>query len=154
MMISSPLIMHAGISPIVSQTSLTIILVALGLSLTGFIFGRLKGVEFLRAHRWLMTLSIILILVPVFFVMLPATFTFYTDSDVELASATSIITLIHGIIGLPFVVLGLTFTFNDLPNDTRNWMRRAFILLVITVAIGLVLFLQMLDLISFTGMHM
>lgn len=154
MLFTAPLILHAGVSPIVSQTSLTLIMVALGLSLMGFIFGRLKGIEFLKAHRWVMTVSILVILIPIFFVMLPATFVFYTDSDVELASATSILTIIHGALGLPFTVLGLTYVFNDLPNDVRKWMRRISYLLILTIFFGLVLFLQMLDLISFSGMHM
>lgn len=124
------------------------------MSLIGLILGRLKGVEFLKAHRWVMAVSILIILIPIFFVMLPATFVFYTDSDVELASATSILTIIHGALGLPFVVLGLTYVFNDMPKEVRKWMRRTSYLLMLTIFFGLILFLQMLDLISFSGMHM
>jgi hypothetical protein len=143
---------HAGTSPIVSQTVLTLLFVVLGLSIVAFAFGRMKSAENLKLHRVIMSSAIILLLIPIFLVMLPTTYTFYTDPDVEYFSPISILTSIHGIVGLPVVVLGLTFLTNDLPGNVKKWMQRTSALLVLSVGLGVLLFLTMLDIISFGGM--
>lgn len=140
---------HAGVSPIVSQTALTILLMVLGISIIAFAFGRAKNPENLRLHRVIMSAAILILLVPVFLVMLPATFTFYTDPDIQLFSPLSIITAIHGVVGFPVVLLGLVFVANDLPKNLRAWMQRTSILMVASVGIGILLYLVMLDVITF-----
>jgi hypothetical protein len=149
------LIAHAGVSPILSQTSLMLVMIALALSLVGVVYGRIKGAELLRLHRWTMTMAVAILLVPVAFVMLPATFRFYTDPDVEIGSALSLLTIVHGALGFPMVVMGLMFALNDLPRNVRAWMRRTTWLLMAAFVVGLILFLTMLDIISFNfGMAM
>jgi hypothetical protein len=128
-------------------------MIALGLSVVAFAFGRVKEPKFLLVHRLIMSSAVILVLIPVFTVMLPATLNFYTDTDVELLSSLSIMTVLHGVVGFPVVVLGLVFLSTDLPRVVRKWMRRTAILLVLEVGIGVLLFLQMLDLISFSMSH-
>jgi hypothetical protein len=124
-------------------------MIVLGVSVIAFGFGRVKNAEFLRLHRWVMSMAVILMLGPILFVMLPATFTFYTDPDVLLFSSMSIITVIHGAVGLPTVVLGLVFLTNDVPKAVKPWMRRTATLTILSLGLGLLLFLTMMDLISF-----
>jgi hypothetical protein len=113
---------HAGVNPIVSQTSLLFLTVVIGISFVGLVHGRIKG-EQLRAHRWIMTSATLILLIPVFLVMLPATLVFYTDPDVELFSAMFTTTVFHAVLGFPALVLMLVFVSNDLPTRTRHWMR-------------------------------
>jgi len=116
--------------------------VVMGISFVGLVHGRLKG-EQLRAHCWIMTSATLILLIPVFLVMLPATLVFYTDPDVELFSTMSITTIIHAMLGFPALVLGIVFVSNDLPARTRHWMRWAASLLVAAFGVGVFLFLLM-----------
>ncbi len=120
--------------------------VVIGMSFVGLVHGRLKG-EQLRAHRWIMTSAILILLIPVFMVMLPATLVFYTDPDVELFSTMSITTIIHAVLGFPTIVLGIIFVTNDLPTKTRHWMRWAAALLIATFGVGVYIFLLMMGVI-------
>ena len=140
---------HAGVSPIVSQTTLTLLLVVLGLSIVAFSLGLVRSAESLRMHRFIMSAAVVLFLIPVFLVMLPATYGFYTDPDVALYSPLSIMTVIHGLVGLPVVVLGLVFLSNDLPGDVKRWMRRTSLLMLAAIGLGVLLFLTMLGLVGF-----
>ncbi len=140
---------HAGTSAIVSQTVLTVLLVVLGLSIIAFAFGKLKSPDNLKLHRAIMSAAIILLFIPILLVMLPTTYAFYTDPDVVYFSSISLLTVIHGIVGLPVVVIGLIFLTNDLPSNVKMWMQRTSALLVLSVGLGVLLFLAMLDLISF-----
>ncbi len=140
--------LHAGIPVSLSQLTLTIMLVAFGISLTGMGFGRLtKTRESLLQHRWTLTAAIILALSVISLVMVPAAFLFYIDPDLQFFSSLSISTLIHGIIGFPAVVTALIYAFGDLPTRIRKWMRITAVLWITSLVLGVVLFLQMLSII-------
>jgi uncharacterized membrane protein YozB (DUF420 family) len=123
---------------------LAIILLSIG-------FGYLaRSRESLFQHRWGMTIAIILTLTVVFIVMLPAAYTFYTDPDLAFFSSMSIITLIHGIAGLPAILLGLLYAFGDLPQKTKKWMRLATIFWIATLVLGVILFFVMQEILVIT----
>jgi uncharacterized membrane protein YozB (DUF420 family) len=141
-----PILLHAGIPIVVSQSTLTLMFVVLAIILLSIGFGYLaKNRENLLQHRWGMTIAVILTLSVVFVVMLPATYNFYTDPDLEFASSMSIVTLIHGIIGVPAILLGLLYAFGDLPQKTRKWMRLAAGFWIVTIILGVILFFVMQD---------
>jgi uncharacterized membrane protein YozB (DUF420 family) len=142
-----PIVLHAGMSPIISETVLMLMLVALGLSLVGIGFGRVKSKEGLMQHRWTMSAAIIINLVAVVLVMLPTFFRYYTDPDVMVFSSLSLTTIIHGITGVPAVLTGLVYAFGKLPEKPKSWMRVTAFLWIANIVIGLVLFLQMLEVI-------
>ena len=142
-----PIVLHAGLSPIISETVLMLMLVALGLSLVGIGFGRVKSKEGLMQHRWTMSAAVIINLVAVVLVMLPTFFSYYTDPDVMVFSSLSLTTIIHGITGVPAVLTGLVYAFGKLPEKPKSWMRATAFLWIANIVIGLVLFLQMLEVI-------
>jgi uncharacterized membrane protein YozB (DUF420 family) len=82
--------------------------------------------------------------------MLPAAFTFYIDPDLQFFSQLSILTIIHAVIGAPAVVLALTYAFGDLPKRTKKWMRWAALLWALSLLLGVLLFLDMQDLLPFS----
>ena len=142
------ILLHAGTPVEVSQTALTIMFVVLGIALIGIGFGRLsKTKPGILQHRWLLTVSVALTLGVIFLVMLPSAFSFYIAPDLQFISALSITTLVHAAIGLPAVVTALIYVFGDLPVGVKKWMRIAATLWVAALALGVVLFLQMLSLI-------
>lgn len=152
-MFSKLVALHAGTPIVVSQTSLTIVLVALGVVLIGVGFGlAARNKESLLQHRWTMTSALVLALMTVIGVMLPTTYVFYTDPDLMFFSSISIVTLIHGIIAVPTIVLSLLYAMGDVPQKTKRWMRITAILWVVTVLLGVVEFLVMQDLLVFPGM--
>jgi hypothetical protein len=140
--------LHAGTPIQVSQAALTLMLVVLGIVLMGIGFGRLsKTKPNLLQHRWLLTVSVALTLGVIFLVMVPSLFSFYIDPDLQFLSALSITTLIHAAVGLPAVVTALIYVFGDLPANVKKWMRINAVLWIAALALGVVLFLQMLSLI-------
>jgi uncharacterized membrane protein YozB (DUF420 family) len=147
---SELIVLHAGVPLVVSQTSLTVMLVVLAMVFVGISFGLAKNKTAFLQHRFALTAAVALALIIVLSVMLPATFTFYTDPDLNFFSPLSAITIIHGVIGLPAIVLGLLYAFGDLPQKTKRWMRWTAVFWVLSVLIGVVLFLTMQDLISFS----
>jgi uncharacterized membrane protein YozB (DUF420 family) len=95
-----------------------------------------------------MTAAIVLALIAIFFVMLPSSIRFYIDPDVQFFSTLSAMTIIHGVIGVPAVVIGLIYALGDLPQKIKIWMRWAAILWTISLILGVALFLEMLGLLS------
>jgi hypothetical protein len=143
--------LHAGIPLVVSQTALTLMFVVLGIIALGVGLGILvKTRESLLQHRWSMTVATIIALTAIFLVMLPAAFNFYIDPDVEVFSQLSILTIFHAVLGAPAVVLGVTYAFGDLPKRTKRWMRWAIFFWTISLVLGVLLFLDMQDLLSFS----
>lgn len=141
--------LHAGTSLVISQATLTLMFVVLGILLIGIGFGFLaKNKENLLQHRWSMTVAVVLALIAIFFVMVPSFVRFYIDPDVEFYSSLSIITIIHGAIGVPAVTVGVIYAFGDLPQKTKRWMRYATVFWSISLVVGVVLFLEMLGLLS------
>ena len=149
-MFSQLIALHGATPVIVSQATLTLMFVVLGILLTGIGYGFLaKSKESLLQHRWSMTVAVSLTLTVIFLVMLPSAYNFYIDPDLQFFSSLSVLTLIHAIIGGPTIVLGLIYAFGDLPKKTRSWMRWGAALWAISLVIGVLLFLNMLDLLSF-----
>jgi uncharacterized membrane protein YozB (DUF420 family) len=141
--------LHAGTPVALSQFTLTLMLVALGVLLVGISFGLVaKSKESLLQHRWSMTAVVVLSLLAIFFVMLPSAVRFYIDPDVEFFSTLSIMTIIHGVIGVPAVVIGVIYVFGDLPVKVKSWMRWAAAFWVVSLALGVLVFLEMLGLLS------
>ncbi len=138
---------HAGTPVALSQTTLTIMLVVLGMALIGFGIGKLSNnKENYQLHRWILTSGLILTVGSILLVMLPAAFRFYTDPDVMVFSSISIVTVVHGIIGFPAVAIGIIFAFGDLPKSVKKWMQRTAAFWILATTSGIVLFLVMMDL--------
>jgi uncharacterized membrane protein YozB (DUF420 family) len=141
--------LHAGTPAVLSQATLTLMFVVLGILLMGIGFGFLaKNKESLLQHRWSMTVAIALALISIFFVMVPSFVKFYIDPDLEFYSTLSIMTIVHGAIGAPAIVLGVIYALGDLPQKTKRWMRWAAMFWVISLAIGVLVFLEMLGLLT------
>ena len=142
------IVLHAGTPVELSQATLMLMFVVLGLLLNGIGFGRIvKTKESLLYHRWILSAAVVLTLLAVFLVMLPSAFRFYIDPDVMFFSNVSITTVIHGIVGIPAVATAVIYAFGDLPKKIRKWMRLTAILWIADIGLGVVLFLQMLELI-------
>jgi uncharacterized membrane protein YozB (DUF420 family) len=141
------IVLHAGTPVVLSQATLTLMFVVLGILLIGIGFGFLaKSKESLLQHRWSMTVAIILASVAIFLVMVPSAFNFYIDPDLNLFSSLSIVTLIHGAIGVPAIVIGVIYAFGDLPQKIKRWMRWAAGFWVVSLMLGVIVFLEMMDL--------
>jgi uncharacterized membrane protein YozB (DUF420 family) len=146
--LSGPIVLHAGTPAVVSQSSLTIMLVVLGIVMIGIGFGRLaKNRENLLLHRWSLSVGIALSCVAIFFVMLPAAFSYYVNPDVAFFSSLSITTIVHAALGFPAIVMGLIYAFGDLPENVKKWMRWTALFWVVGTASGVFLFFLMMGLI-------
>jgi uncharacterized membrane protein YozB (DUF420 family) len=142
--------LHAGTPVVVSQTTLTVMFVILGIILIGMGFGLVaKNKESLLMHRWSMSVAVALTSAAILLVMLPAAFNFYVDPDLQFLSSLSIMTLIHAIIGVLALTLGLIYAFGDLPQKVKRWMRWAAIFWVGSLVLGTIVFLEMLGLLPF-----
>jgi uncharacterized membrane protein YozB (DUF420 family) len=142
------IVLHAGTPVELSQATLMLMFVVLGLLLNGIGFGRVvKSKESLLYHRWILSATVVLTCLAIFLVMLPSAFRFYIDPDVMLFSNVSITTVIHGVVGVPAVATAVIYAFGDLPMKVRKWMRLTAILWITDIGLGVVLFLQMLELI-------
>jgi uncharacterized membrane protein YozB (DUF420 family) len=147
--------LHAGTPPVVSQTVMSIMLVSLGVLLVGIGFGYLtKSRENLLQHRWALSAAVALTLGAIFFGMLPSLIRYYTDPDVEFYSSLSAVTIIHTIIAVPATTTAVFYLFGILPKkNLRKWMRLSAALWIASFIIGLILFLQMFNLLpSMPGM--
>ncbi len=122
---------------------MTLIFVTLGVGIIGIVYGRIKGKEPLLLHRWIMTGTVMLALMPIFFVMFPSLYNFYTNPAMNDFSTFSIVQLIHSIIGFPAITISVIFAFNDLPKKTKKWMRYDAILWLTTIALGAIVYFTM-----------
>ncbi len=145
---SNLIAMHAGTPPVVSQTIMSIMFVSLAIFLLGVGFGYLtKNRENLLQHRWALTAAVAVTLGTIFFGMLPSLIRYYGDTDVEFFSAISGVTLLHAIVGAPAIIIATYYAFGILPKkNLKKWMRWTAVLWAASLIIGLVLFLQMFDL--------
>ncbi len=142
------IVLHAGTPIEISQATLMVMFVVLGIILIGVGFGRLaKTKESLLQHRWVLSAAVALTLVAVFTVMVPSTFRYYIDPDLMLFSNMSITTVIHGVIGVFALTTGVIYAFGDLPSNVKKWMRITVALWLADIVLGVVLYLQMLELI-------
>ncbi len=139
--------LHAGTNPIVSQTTLTVMLVVLGIVLIGMGLGYVsKTKENLLQHRWMLTTAVVLALAVIFLVMLPTLVRFYGDKDVEWLGSLSIVTATHGFVAAPAVIMAVYYVFGLIPKNSKKWMRWTAALWIASIALGTLLFLQMLNL--------
>ena len=142
--------LHAGTPVVVSQTTLTAMFVVLGIILIGIGFGSVsKNRESLLLHRWSMSVAVALASGAILLVMIPTAFNFYIDPDLQFFSSLSFFTLFHAVIGAFAITLGLIYAFGDLPQKLRRWMRWASIFWVGSLALGTIVFLEMLGLLPF-----
>lgn len=145
------IVLHAGTPLVVSQATLTLMFVVLGVMFMGIGYGVLtKTRASLLQHRWAMTFGSALTLAVIFLVMLPSAFAFYTDSDLQFFSSLSIMTLIHAVLGVPAITMASIYVFGDLPQKTKVWMRWAAAFWAISLILGVLVFLNMLDLLNFS----
>ena len=140
--------LHAGTSPIVSQTVMSAMFVSLGIFLVGMGFGYVtKNKEGLLQHRWILSSAVALTLCAIFFGMLPSLVRYYGDTDVEFYSALSAVTILHAFVSAPAIILAVYYVFGVLPHkNLKKWMRLTAALWIASFAIGVVLFLQMFGL--------
>ncbi len=142
------ILFHAGTSPIVSQTVLTLMLVVVGIVFVGIGFGFvMKNTEGLLQHRWILSVSLALTLGAVGLVMLPTVTRFYIDPDVDVLSSMSIATIIHGVIGIPPLMSAVVYAFEDIPHNVKKWMRTTAVLWVASTLSGIILFLIMMEIV-------
>ena len=147
--------LHAGTSPIISQTVLTLVMVSFGVALVGIGSGYLaKSKEGLLQHRWMLSSAVVLLLAAIFFGMFPSLIRYYGDTDVEFYSALSGVTIIHAIIGAPAIIIATYYVFGVIPKkNPQKWMRWTAALWIASIVMGIFLFLQMLGLLpSMPGM--
>jgi uncharacterized membrane protein YozB (DUF420 family) len=148
--LSNLIALHAGTPVVVSQTTLTAMFVVLGIILIGIGFGVMsKNRESLLLHRWSMSVAVALATGAILLVMLPAALNFYIDPDLQFFSPLSLFTFVHVVIGVPAITLGLIYAFGDLPQKLRRWMRWTAIFWVGSLALGTIVFLEMLGLLPF-----
>jgi|WetSurMetagenome_2_1015567.scaffolds.fasta_scaffold02098_6 uncharacterized membrane protein YozB (DUF420 family) len=146
---------HAGTPPVISQTVMSVMFVSLGVFLMGIGFGYLtKNRENLLQHRWVLSGAITLTLGAIFFVMLPSLIRFYGDTDVEFYTSLSAVTILHALVGAPAIIIATYYAFGILPkSNLKKWMRLTAGLWIISMIIGVLLFLQMFNLLpSMPGM--
>lgn len=145
---SALVFLHAGTSPIVSQTVMSAMFVSLGVFLVGMGFGYVtKNKEGLLQHRWVLSSAVALTLCAVFFGMLPSLIRYYGDTDVEFFSALSAVTILHAVVSAPAIIIATYYVFGVLPQkNLKKWMRLTAALWIASFAIGVFLFLQMFGL--------
>ena len=125
------------------QESISLMFVALGLSIIGIGYARLKSKEALQMHRWIMGGAIVLSLISMFFVMIPSLFLYYINPVDSFFSGFSILQIVHSVEGVPAIVLSVMYLFNDLPQPTKKWMRITAVLWLIGIALGAVVYYTM-----------
>ena len=146
--IANLIVWHAGISPELSQTSLTIMLVVLGLLLVGIGFGYVvKNKDAFRQHRYMLTSVLILALIPILLVMIPATYFFYTDPSFTVFSSVSITQIAHTVVSFPALATASIYALGKLPGNVKKGMRWAAVLWIASLVLGALIFLQMMDVI-------
>ncbi len=130
------------INSYLTTISISLMMVALGVAISGMGFGRLGTEEGRKMHRWMMSGAVVLSLISIFFVMFPSMFIYYTGGYSAI-SGFSILQLVHSAEGVPTVILSLMYLFNDLPQPTRKWMRMTAVLWLVSVALGAAVYYTM-----------
>ncbi len=140
--------LHGGTSPVVSQTVLTLMFVALGILVVGIGFGYIvKSKESISQHRFTLSTVLILTLVPVVLVMVPTMYRFYVDPDVMVFSSISVTQVIHAVFSIPALMTASLYAFGRLPSNVKKGMRWTAALWFASMILGVLLFLQMMDII-------
>jgi uncharacterized membrane protein YozB (DUF420 family) len=125
------------------QESISLMFVALGLTILGIGYARIKNKEFLQLHRWVMRGAVILTMIAIFFVMFPSLFIYYTTLSNSVLSGFSILQIVHSVEGVPAVILSVIYLFNDLPQPTKKWMKITAVLWIVSIVLGAVVYYTM-----------
>jgi uncharacterized membrane protein YozB (DUF420 family) len=135
---------------IVSQTTLALMFVVLGVVVIGIGYGLLtKSKERLLLHRWSMSVAVVLASGAILLVMLPSAFNLLIDPTVQFPSSLSMMTLIHAVIGVPAITFGMIYALGDLPEKAKFWMRWAAMFWAASFILGVLVFLEMMGYLSF-----
>ena len=102
------------------QESIAIMFVALGLTILGIGYARIKTKESLQLHRWVMRGAVVLTLSAIFFVMFPSLFIYYTTISNNALSGFSFLQIVHSAGGVPAIILSVMYLFNDLPSTNQE----------------------------------
>lgn len=142
------IVLHAGISPVLSQTVLNLMFVVLGILVIGIGLGYVvKNKDSFRQHRYLLTSALILTLIPTLLVMIPALYTFYTDPDVMVFSSISITQIAHAAVSTSALATAAIYAVGRLPGNVKTSMRLTAMLWIGSMVLGVLIFLQMMELI-------
>ena len=125
------------------QESIALMFVALGLTILGIGYARIKTKDSLQLHRWVMRGSVILTLIAIFFVMFPSLLIYYTTLSNSILSGFSILQIVHSAEGVPAIILSVMYLFNDLPQPTKKWMKITAVLWIVSIALGAVVYYTM-----------
>ena len=125
------------------QESIAIMFVALGLTILGIGYARIKTKESFQMHRWVMSGAVVLTVVAIFFVMFPSLFIYYTTLSNNALSGFSILQLVHSAEGVPAVILSVMYLFNDLPKPTKKWMKITAVLWIVSIVLGAAVYYTM-----------
>jgi uncharacterized membrane protein YozB (DUF420 family) len=141
-------VLHAGTSPVTSQTVLMFMFVVLAILVVGIGSGYVvKSKDSLKQHRWYLIIAVVFTLVPTLLVMIPTIFRFYTDPDAMLFSSISLTQIAHAAVSIPALATAILYTFGRLPQNIKIGMRWAASLWVASIILGVLMFLQMMELI-------
>ena len=138
--------MNTGINflnPFLEQESLTLMFVALGLGILGMGYARLKSKESFQLHRWVMSSAIILNLISICLVMFPSIFNYYYNMNNSVVAPFSVLQIVHSVFGGPTVILSGMYILNDLPVNTKKWMRITAFLWIASIVFGAMVYYTM-----------
>jgi uncharacterized membrane protein YozB (DUF420 family) len=125
------------------QESISLMFVALGLSILGFAYGKLKTKEALYMHRWAMGGAVILTIASTAIIMVPSLYYYYITPEIDVLGGFSVLQIIHSILGVPTLALAILFTFNRLPQPTKKWMQLTAALWITSIILGAIIYYTM-----------
>jgi len=122
-----------------SDLNLLLQIIILVILLVGLKFGRTKTEVSLRTHRRIMRVVVALNTGAILLVMGPSLVLRFGDVLSETSVLGFPITLVHHTIGLVAEILGVILAFRKFGN-VRLWMRITFVVWLIALAYGIVLY--------------
>ena len=129
-------------APLASDLNLLLQLPVLVLLAFGYKSGKTKDTKSLGRHGRIMTLATGLSALGFLPVMAPSFINYFSAPGVELFTGATITTSLHALVGASAGVLGIAFAFNKKPKNLAFWMRLTLLLWVVTIMLGVVLYLQ------------
>jgi hypothetical protein len=98
-------------------------------------------------HKWILTTVLALTLIPVLLVMSPTMYRFYTDPDVIPLSSISVTQIVHTAVSIPALATAVMFASGKMPKNVKKGMCWAASFWIASMVLGVLLFLQMMELI-------
>jgi uncharacterized membrane protein YozB (DUF420 family) len=129
-------------APLASDLNLLLELLVLVLLAFGYKSGKTKDAKSLGRHGRIMTLATGLSALGFLLVMAPSFISYFSAPSVELFTGATITTSLHALVGASAGVLGIVFALNKKPKNLVFWMRLTLLLWVVTIVLGVVLYLQ------------